>query len=79
MPTEQPIDRDPASKKKPYEAYARYSGLAVQMGVMIFLGVWGGQRLDQRWETEPWLSVTGSLFGVGASLYLVIKELLADR
>lgn len=74
-----PTEKDQPSRKKPYDAYARYSGLAVQMGVTIFLGVWGGQQLDQRWGTDPWLAVTGSLLGVGASLYLIIAEFIRPR
>ena len=74
-----PTEKDPPSKKKPFDAYARFSGIAIQMGVIIFLGVWGGQQLDNRWETTPWLSVVGSLLGVSAALYLIIKELLSIR
>jgi F0F1-type ATP synthase assembly protein I len=68
--------KEPSSPKKPFDAYARYSGLAVQMGVSIFLGVWGGQQLDRLWNTDPWLSVAGSLLGVGSALYLVLREFL---
>jgi len=53
--------------------------MAMQMGVTIFLGVWGGQKLDQLWQTDPWLSVLGSLFGVGTALYLMLKEFLQPR
>jgi F0F1-type ATP synthase assembly protein I len=53
--------------------------MAVQMGLTIFLGVWGGQKLDALWQTAPWLSVVGSLFGVAAALYLMLKEFLRPR
>jgi F0F1-type ATP synthase assembly protein I len=74
-----PIEKHPSSKKKPFDAYARYSGMAVQMGLTIFLGVWGGQKLDSLWQTAPWLSVFGSLLGVCAALYLMLKDFLRPR
>jgi len=46
------------------------------MGVSIFLGVWGGQKLDALWGTDPWLTVVLSLLGVATALYVVFKELL---
>ncbi|MBI1192126.1 MAG: hypothetical protein GC205_02975 [Bacteroidetes bacterium] len=73
------IEKPPSSKKKPFDAYARYSGMALQMGITIFLGVWGGQKLDLLWHTTPWLSVLCSLLGVGAALYLMLKEFLRPR
>lgn len=71
--------KDRPSPKRPFDAYARFSGIGIQMAASIFLGVWGGQRLDALWGTDPWLSVVGSLFGVGAALYVVFKELLPPR
>lgn len=73
-PVKNPKDNQP-SKKKPYSAYARFSGLGVQMGMVIFLGVWGGMRLDERLGTDPGFTVGLSLFAVIASMYLVFREL----
>ena len=72
-------EKGPPSKKRPFDAYARYSGMAVQMGVTIFLGVWGGQKLDTLFDTNPWLSVIGSLLGVGIALYVMLAEFLKPR
>ena len=64
-------------KKDKLNAYAKYSGLAIQMGVIIFLGVFGGQYLDSYLESEnPWGTIIFSLLGVFISLYIVIKEVI---
>lgn len=89
MAPSNPSRKAPASRKKPadaaevaekrrrsLDAYARFSGIGFQMAAAIFLGVWGGQKLDALWGTDPWLTVIGSLLGVGAALYAVFKELI---
>lgn len=56
--------------------YMKYSGMAIQMGAIILIGVWGGQKLDARFETEtPWFTVGLSLFSIFAALYVVLKDL----
>lgn len=64
-------------KNNKINAYAKYSGLAVQMGVIICVGVFGGQYLDSFFELEtPWLTIFLSLLSVFVSLYIVIKEVI---
>jgi hypothetical protein len=49
--------------------------MGVQMICVIGLFVWAGTELDRRSPNlEPWWTVGGSLFGVFAALYLIIKE-----
>lgn len=63
-------------RKKQPNAFLRYTGMAVQMAVIILLGVFGGQELDKRFEMEnPIFTILLSLFAVGAALYLSIKDL----
>lgn len=64
-------------KKDKLNSYAKYSGLAIQMGVIIFLGVFGGKYLDSYLELKnPWGTIILSLLGVFISLYIVIKEVI---
>ena len=66
-------DKKPGSASK----YARFSGLGVQMGVIIGLFTWLGTYLDERYQTKtPWWTIGLSLFGVTAGLYLMIKEVI---
>jgi hypothetical protein len=65
-----------SSKKNQLNNYARFSAMGIQMGVIIFLFVWGGQRLDQYLTLPfPVFTLTGSIIGIGAALYFVIRQL----
>jgi F0F1-type ATP synthase assembly protein I len=47
------------------------------MGVLIALFSWLGTYLDKKFLSKtPWWTIGLSLFGVFASLYLVIKEVI---
>jgi F0F1-type ATP synthase assembly protein I len=56
--------------------YARYSGLAFEMIAIILGTSFGGVKLDEHFGTKPLFTVILSLFGVGASLYIVLKGIL---
>ncbi len=56
----------------PIRALATLGGLAFVMAVLAVLGWLLGDYLDRRLDTGPWLSVAGSLLGVGAGLFEVI-------
>ena len=66
-------------KKKPLENYAKYSSIALQMLVIILIGVFGGIKLDE------WLNLAFPVFTVVLSLavilaiYSVIKDLLKNN
>ena len=75
---ENPNSDSQKSKRKPNQLM-RFSGMAVQMGVTIGLGAWGGSVLDAKYQTEKPLWTIGlSLLGVFISLYLLIQQLSDD-
>lgn len=47
-------------------AAALLTGLPVILAAAVALGVFGGQWLDKRFGTEPWLTVVGALLGTAA-------------
>ncbi|MEI8203921.1 MAG: AtpZ/AtpI family protein [Bacteroidota bacterium] len=59
------------------KGYARYSSIALQMGVIIFAGTFGGLTLDAylKWKI-PVFTVVFSLTSVAVAIYIVIKDLL---
>jgi F0F1-type ATP synthase assembly protein I len=62
-------------KNKPLHKYARFSGIAFQMAVTIFIGTFIGVKLDEKYPNENNLfTVIFSLLFVMASLYLVVKQ-----
>ena len=65
------------SKQKPVKSFLKYSTLAFQMGVIIFLGCWSGMWLDERYPNNHQMyMIICSLLGVGIALYTSLKGLI---
>ena len=64
--------KHPKKYKKTINTAARLSGSAIQMGIVIYLGVWGGKWLD---ETEKVFLPICTILAVAISIYLVIQQL----
>jgi F0F1-type ATP synthase assembly protein I len=70
-------NKETKKKKSRLNNYARYSGIAFQMLVIILLGVWGGVKLDEWVEFQfPVFTVVFSILAVILSIYYVVKDLL---
>ncbi|WP_121246411.1 AtpZ/AtpI family protein [Mucilaginibacter phyllosphaerae] len=66
---------EPKQEVKTVNAYAKYTGLAVQMLVVIGIFAFAGYKIDEvtRHQTK-WVTAALSLVGVFVSLYLVIRS-----
>ncbi len=54
--------------------------MAIQMAVIIVLGAYGGRALDNWVATDkPYFTVGGSLLGIGAALYITLKDLTITK
>ena len=63
--------------KKPLNKFTRFSGMAFQMGITIFVGVLIGQYLDKKYPNENSIyTLIFSLVFISVSLYSVIKQAL---
>ena len=71
-------NENPSKKSKSsLSQYARFSGIAVQMGVIIGVSAWGGKKIDQHFNfNKPYLTILCSLLGVAFALYLIIREVI---
>jgi ATP synthase protein I len=57
--------------------YARYTGLGVQMIVIILVCVWGGIKLDKLLGLQsPVFTIILSLLGVFAAIYTAVKDFI---
>ena len=66
-----------SKKSKPLNNYLKFSGMAVQMGVTIALGAWGGSKLDELFDTNSrGFTILLSLLSIAVAMYLVIKEVI---
>ncbi|MEZ4990443.1 MAG: AtpZ/AtpI family protein [Saprospiraceae bacterium] len=62
--------------RKTSQSYMKYSGMAIQMGVIILVGTYLGTWLDERFQTKtPWFTVGLALFSIFAALYVTLKDL----
>ena len=67
------MDKNKGSQLRKYLAL---TGIAFQMGAIIFLCAYVGKKLDAYYLLEKkWFTMGFILFGVASSLYLVIKQL----
>ncbi|MBL4676625.1 MAG: AtpZ/AtpI family protein, partial [Mucilaginibacter sp.] len=64
-----------SSGNNPVNAYAKYTGLAFQMIVVIGLFTFAGYKIDESAGHETkWVTAVLALVGVFASLYIVIRS-----
>lgn len=69
-----PLDEKRRSQQA--RQFIQYSGMAFQMGVIIVLGVFAGQKMDAYFHTAPYLLVGMALFSIFAALYTTLKDIL---
>ncbi|MFA6083872.1 AtpZ/AtpI family protein [Mucilaginibacter sp.] len=67
-------------EESPGYGYAKYSGLGIQMLVIIGAFAYGGYRIDKAaHHSIQWVTCILSLAGVFIAIYLVIASLKKDR
>ncbi len=62
-----------------FTGYARYSGVAFQMGFIIFLGTFGGIKLDQYVSISPLFTILGSIGSITLAIYVVVKDIINKK
>ena len=71
----------PASRRM-WRLAARYSGVGIQMALCVAIGVFGGQYLDRRLESQPLFFWIGLVVGIAAavrSTWQTLKNTHLDR
>jgi hypothetical protein len=67
-------------KKQPDNSYMQYSGMAIQMVVIILAGVWAGKQLDKWLAFKfPIFTLILSLLSVFGAVYYVVKDFLKKK
>jgi|WetSurSiteA1Bulk_404760.scaffolds.fasta_scaffold00175_3 hypothetical protein len=78
MPEKKP--KSPEKTAKSLNDYAKYSNLAIQMVVIILIGVIGGMKLDQWLKPGfPVFTVVLSFLSVLLALYNSLKDFLRQK
>ena len=64
-------------ENKGIKDFARYSGMAFQMVVIILVTTWGGIKLDKLTGIKtPVFTIVLSLLGVFAAIYTAVKDFI---
>ena len=70
------MDQNPQNPKKQFRNYIVFSGIAVQMGLTIYLGVLFGKWLDSKIASEKkYFTILFTLVSLLISIYSVVKQL----
>ena len=59
--------------------YMKYSGMGIQMALIIAVFSWLGVKMDEWFTAKPLFTVLFSLCGVCLSMYIFIKQILSDN
>jgi len=66
---------DKPKQKGQLNTLVKFSGIGIQMGVTIYLGVLAGNWLDAEFPNEKgWFKIIFTLLAVALSMYSVITE-----
>ena len=63
------------NRRKIVKDIASYSHLGITFAATILICLFGGQYLDKKLGTEPYLMLFGAFFGGAGGFYYIIKEL----
>ncbi|MFO7756032.1 MAG: AtpZ/AtpI family protein [Bacteroidales bacterium] len=78
--TGRPQKEKPPKKDSDLKSYARYSGIAFQMIIIIGGMTFAGVKLDERRGGEtPVFTIILSLLGVFAALYTTLKDFIGKK
>jgi len=70
------MSQQKSPKKNNFKNAALLSGIAFEMGAIIFLAVKGGNWLDEHYHTEKRIfTVISTLLGVAISIWVVLRQL----
>ncbi len=64
---------------KQIRSYSYYSGIAIQMIVIIAGGTYGGLKLDEFLNLKPLFTILGALISIAISMYIIIKDLSINK
>ena len=68
------------SRKNQLKVYAKYASMGFQMGAIMFIGTYGGYRLDKYCQNKiPVFTVTFALIAIASALYLTLKDFLHKK
>lgn len=74
--SEQEPDHNKSDVKELSKYLSQAGDAAVSLTVLILLGIWGGQWMDERLHTSPWGALSLAVLGLCLGLWRVIHKTL---
>jgi len=73
-----------AEQEKPQEKnnkkiYSGWFGLGIEFCAVVGLFCYIGYKLDEKFNTSPWLLLTGFFIGFTGMMYIIIKDTLIKQ
>jgi len=53
----------------------QFVGLGVELAAPLLIGVFGGQWLDRRFGTSPWLLLVGAILGGATGMFSLYRRI----
>jgi F0F1-type ATP synthase assembly protein I len=70
-------DNDGNERRPEDSSPFRFIGLGFEIVVPLFMGLFGGQWLDRRFGTAPWLLLAGVIIGAAAGALSLYRRVVA--
>jgi ATP synthase protein I len=61
--------------KQDLRGLGTYGTVGLEFGLSILVGLFGGQWLDKKFDTAPWLTLVGLAFGTAAGVRSLLRAL----
>jgi F0F1-type ATP synthase assembly protein I len=79
LPTAGLQDRPKKSGDPFLIAFGIYGGVGMQLALSVVGGLLLGNYLDGRWDTKPWLALSGLTLGAAGGFYNLLKILIWNQ
>ena len=66
-------------KKRPSQVIFTHITLGLQLAITIFIFVYAGHYLDNKYQKSPLFLAIGTVIGMGIGFYHMMKELQRDE
>lgn len=71
--------KDISSLAEGYRKLAPYMNIGLVWAVAVILFTFIGLKLDEKWNSRPWFTLIGAIFGITAGFYHFIKTVLSQE
>lgn len=65
--------------KQDLSGLGTYGTVGLELGLSILVGLFGGQWLDKKLDTAPWLTLIGLAFGTAAGIRSLLRALKSAK